>query len=165
MDVSLNDVSMKEVEILSTPAVYIFPAFSKNSPIVLTGESFKTEMLNDFLDANIQIPFPGFVDGKKHGQGFLRHVKYHWTMAKRHGPVKWVKELRKGDPTTIYAAEFKAAQETKAALELEQVIKAKAEADQKRKDKDEAWRERERREDARRERKRVADLKEKEGGG
>ena len=81
-DVDLNDVTIKEIEVGSTPVMWFFPADNKQKPVRFEAEEFLNEHMFDFLWKQVTIPFKGYVTERKY-VGLWGRIKHMARKLKR----------------------------------------------------------------------------------
>jgi len=87
-----NDITLKQIEVATTPVVWFFPGNNKNKPVRFEAEEFLNEHMFDFLRKQVTVPFKGYVSGRKY-VGWAGRIKFSLRMMKKKGFLTWLKVL------------------------------------------------------------------------
>ncbi|GMI12511.1 hypothetical protein TrLO_g12969 [Triparma laevis f. longispina] len=113
IDLEKNDIPLKEVEILSTPVLYLFPSNAKTEPIRFgkRGIEFSNEEILKFLKKHVTLPFRGSFDGQ-HYVGVVGRTKYQVKIYKQSDSFKsWWKQFWEKKLTVMERMEIEEAEE------------------------------------------------------
>lgn len=96
-DVDDNDVTLKNIDVGSTPVVWLYPGVDKSRPVRFEAEEFLNEHMFEFLWSHVTVPFRGYVTERKY-VGTWGRVMYSVRRLKREGFKAWVRGLFRSQP-------------------------------------------------------------------
>lgn len=91
-DVDDNDVTLKSIDVGTTPVLWLFPGVDKSKPVRFEAEEFLNEHMFEFLWKHVTVPFKGYVTERKY-VGMWGRMKYSMRRMKKEGFVAWLKGL------------------------------------------------------------------------